>query len=180
METILAFCLGITLSAACGFRIFVPPLAMSIGAIYGDLSLAPGWEWVGTYPALIVFTVATATEVLAYYFPFVDNFLDTIEIPTAVAVGTMLTAANLGELDPVWRYSLALLVGGGTAGIIETFTSATRLASTSLTGGMGNPLVSTTEVMSATTLSILALTLPLLAAGVVLVVLVLAGKKPLP
>jgi hypothetical protein len=36
MEIIIAFCIGITLSAACGFRIFVPPLIMSVGSIYFD------------------------------------------------------------------------------------------------------------------------------------------------
>ncbi|MGK7874093.1 MAG: DUF4126 domain-containing protein [Xenococcaceae cyanobacterium] len=180
METLLALCIGVTLSAACGFRVFIPPLVMSVGSIYGDLPLTPGFEWVGTYPAMIAFGGATAVEIVAYYIPVVDNFLDTIEIPTALAVGTMLTAATLGsEIDPVLKWTIAAIAGGGAAGIVEGFTSVTRLASTSLTGGLGNPLVSTTEALSATVLSILALLVPVLAFIVVVVVLVFGMRKVL-
>ena len=177
METILAFCIGITLSAACGFRVFIPPFIMSLGSIYGDFPLTGGFEWLGTYPAAIALGAATTVEILAYYLPVVDNFLDSIEIPFTIAIGTMLTAASLGEVSPLLKWSLAVIAGGGTAGIVESFTVITRLATTGLTAGLGNSLFSTTEAISATTLSILALTIPLLAAIVVLVVLVLAAKK---
>ncbi|GAB4543379.1 MAG: DUF4126 domain-containing protein [Pleurocapsa sp.] len=177
MEIILALCLGVTLSAASGFRIFLPPLVMSLASLFGDLELSSQFEWLGTYFAAIALGVATVVEILAYYIPVVDNFLDTIEIPTAVAVGTVLTAANLGDIDPVLQWSLAAIAGGGTAGIIETFTSMTRLASTGMTGGMGNFLVATTEALSSAVLSILALTLPFLAAGLVVGLLILAIVK---
>ena len=177
MEVIVALCLGVALSAACGFRVFMPPLAMSLAANYGDFTLSPGLAWIGTYPAMIAFGVATIVEVLAYYIPVVDNLLDMIEIPTAIAVGTVLTAANLGDIDPVLQWSLAAIAGGGTAGIIESATSATRLASTGMTGGIGNIFLATIEALSAAVLSILALTLPLLAAGLVVGLLVFAIAK---
>ena len=177
MEIALALCIGVTLSAACGFRVFLPPLVMSIGSIYGDMPLAPGFEWVGTYPAMIVLGSATAIEIIAYYIPVVDNLLDTIEIPTAIAIGTMLTAATLGDIDPILQWTIAILAGGGSAGIVEGFTSVTRLASTSLTGGFGNSIVSTTEVLSATTLSVLALTAPFIAFIVVVTVLLFGLRK---
>ncbi len=177
MEVIIALCLGVALSAACGFRVFMPPLAMSLAANYGDFTLSPGLAWIGTYPAMIAFSVAAIVEVLAYYIPVVDNLLDMVEIPTAIAVGTILTAANLGELDPVLQWTLAAIAGGGTAGIIETATSATRLASTGITGGIGNIFLATIEALSAAVLSILALTLPLLAAGLVVGLLVFAIAK---
>jgi uncharacterized phage infection (PIP) family protein YhgE len=174
METILALCLGVTLSAASGFRLFIPPLVMSLSALYGDLELSSGFEWLGTYHAAIALGIATIVEILAYYVPVVDNFLDTIEIPTAVAVGTVLTAANLGDIDPVLQWGIAAIAGGSTAGIIETFTAMTRAASTSMTGGTGNFLVATIEALSAGVLSILALTLPLFAVALVIGLLILA------
>ena len=177
MEIILALCLGVTLSAASGFRVFVPPLAVSLAAIYQDLPLASGFEWLGTYPAAIALGIATIVEIVAYYIPVIDNLLDTIEIPTAIAVGTVLTAANLGEVEPVLQWTLAAIAGGGTAGIIEAFTSMTRLASTGMTGGTGNFLVATMEDLSSAILSILALTLPFLAAGLVIGLLILAITK---
>ncbi len=177
MEVVIALCLGIALSAACGFRVFMPPLAMSLAANYGDFTLSPGLAWIGTFPAMLAFGVAAIVEVLAYYIPVVDNLLDMIEIPTAIAVGTVLTAASLGDIDPVLQWSLAAIAGGGTAGIIESATSVTRLASTSMTGGIGNIFLATIEALSAAVLSILALTLPLLAAGLVVGLLVFAIAK---
>ncbi|MDJ0633413.1 MAG: DUF4126 domain-containing protein [Xenococcaceae cyanobacterium MO_188.B29] len=177
IEHFLAFCLGLTLSAAVGFRVFVPPLVMSLGAIHGDLPLASGFEWLGTSPAAIALGFATVIEILAYYIPVVDNLLDTIEIPTAIAVGTILTAASLGDINPIVQWTLAVIAGGGTAGIIDSFTSITRLASTGVTGGMGNPLISTTEALSAAVLSLLALLVPFLAISLVMGLLLLGIKK---
>ena len=177
MEIILALCLGVTLSAASGFRLFVPPLMMSLASLFGDLQLSSGFEWLGTYPAAIALGIATIAEILAYYVPVVDNLLDTIEIPTAVAIGTVLTAANLGDVNPVFQWGIAAIAGGGTAGIIETFTAMTRAASTGITGGTGNFLVATAEALSSGVLSILALTLPFLAAALVIGLLITASVK---
>ena len=176
METLLPLCIGVTLSAACGFRVFIPPLVLSLVSIYGDFPLAPGFEWLGTYPAAIALAGATIAEIVAYYIPVVDNFLDAIEIPTVLIVGTMLTAASLGDTEPILKWTLAVIAGGGTAEVVQGFTTVTRLASTGLTGGMTNSLVSTTEALSATTLSILALTVPVLA-GIVVVFLLIFGLK---
>ena len=177
MEIILALCLGVTLSAASGFRLFVPPLALSLAALYGDLELSSGFSWVGTYPTAIALGIATVVEILAYYIPVVDNLLDTVEIPTAVAIGTLLTAANLGDVNPLLQWSLAAIAGGGTAGIIETFTAMTRVASTGMTGGTGNFLVATAEALSSGVLSILALTILPLGVALVIALLILAIVK---
>lgn len=177
MEIILALCLGITLSAAAGFRLFLPPLVMSIASLSGNLELSSGFEWVGTYPTAIALGIATIAEILAYYVPVVDNFLDTVEIPTAVAIGTLLTAANLGDANPLLQWSVAAIAGGGTAGLIETFTAMTRAASTGITGGTGNFLVATTEALSSGVLTILAFTLPLFAAALVIGLIIIAGVK---
>jgi len=86
MDVLLSLCLGIALSAASGFRIFIPPLAMSLAANFGDYNLSPQFEWLGTTPALMALGLATVVELLAYYIPVVDNVLDSIELPTAIAV----------------------------------------------------------------------------------------------
>lgn len=180
MDILFALCIGVTLSAACGFRIFVPPLVMSAGAIYGDFTLGEDFAWMGTYPALIAFGAATIAEVLAYYIPVVDNFLDTIEIPTAIAIGSVIMSASIGavaELDPLLQWAIAIAAGGSTAGIIESFTVVTRGASTAMTGGMANPVMSTMEVLSAGVLSLLALFLPLLAIVIVFGILGFALKR---
>jgi len=70
MEMILAVITGIGLSAACGFRIFVPLLVLSVATKYGYLGLAPGFEWIGGSYAIIAFASATVLEVIAYYIPW--------------------------------------------------------------------------------------------------------------
>ena len=176
MDILLALCLGIALSAACGFRVFIPPFAMSLAAVHGNFELSPQFAWLGTYPATIALGVATVVEILAYYIPVIDNLLDTIEIPIAIAVGIILTAAIVGDLDSILQWSLAV-VGGGAAGIIGVATTIIRLASTGLTGGVGNIGLATIEMLSAAVLSLLALTLPLLAIAIVIGLLIFAVTK---
>lgn len=176
MDILLALCLGIALSAACGFRVFIPPFAMSLAAVSGNYELSPQFAWLGTYPATIALGVATVVEVLAYYIPVVDNLLDTIEIPIAIAVGIILTAAIVGDVGSILQWSFAV-VGGGAAGIIGIATTIIRLASTGLTGGVGNIGLATIEVLSAAVLSLLALTVPLLAIAIVLGLLIFAVTK---
>src|SRR5438874_3598888 len=93
METILSICAGIGLAAACGFRVFVPLLVVSIAALSGHLHLLPSFQWLGTYPALLALSVATALEIGGYYIPWLDHLLDTIATPAAVIAGTLLSAS---------------------------------------------------------------------------------------
>ncbi|VEP15910.1 conserved membrane hypothetical protein [Hyella patelloides LEGE 07179] len=177
MEIIIALCLGITLSAACGFRVFVPPLVMSLATIYGHIPLSSGFEWLGTTEAAIALAIATTLEISAYYIPFVDNLLDAVQIPLAVGIGTVITAATLGHTDPVLQWTLAAIAGGGTAGIMGTLASFTRLASTGVTGGLGNFIVATIEAVGSILLSLLGIAFPLWTALIVLGLLIFAITK---
>ncbi|MBF2002411.1 MAG: DUF4126 domain-containing protein [Synechococcales cyanobacterium C42_A2020_086] len=174
MEPLLNLMLGMGLSAACGFRVFVPFLVMSLAAQSGYLSLAPGFEWVGSQAALTMFAVATLLEVAGYYIPWLDELLDVVATPTAIVAGTLTTAAVTTEMNPMLQWTLAALVGGGAAGITQGLTDITRLASTVTTGGLGNPLLSTMELVTSATLSVLAILLPVLAALLVMGVLLFA------
>ena len=174
MEVIVGLCLGITLSAACGFRVFVPPLAMSLAALYGHFPLSSNFAWLGTSEAAIALGLATVLEFSAYYIPIVDNLLDTVQVPVAVGIGTVITAATLGHSDPVLQWTLAVVAGGGTAGLMGTLASFTRLASTGVTGGLGNFIVATIEAIGSISLSILGLSFPLWTAAIVLGVLAIA------
>ena len=178
MEIILALGLGITLSAASGFRLFLPLLALSLTTLYGDLELASSFSWLGTYPVAIALAIATVVEIIAYCIPVIDNLLDTIEIPVAVTIGTLLTAATLKDVNSLYLWwGLSIIAGGGTAGIIATFTALTRLIFTGVTAGTGNFLVAITEALSSGVLSILALTILPLAVAIVIGLLILAIAK---
>src|SRR5262249_41636214 len=169
METLLSICLGIGLSAACGFRVFVPLLVMSIASLSGHLTLAHGFEWIGTYPALVTFAVATAVEIGAYYIPWLDNLLDTIATPAAIVAGIGVSASMVTDVSPFLKWSLAIIAGGTTAGLVQGTTVVARGFSTAGTGGLANPLLATIELGGALFTSVFALVAPLLAAILIVV-----------
>jgi hypothetical protein len=177
METILSLCVGIGLSAACGFRVFVPLLITSIAAYSGHLSLSPGFAWIGTSPALITFSVATALEVAGYYVPWVDNFLDSLATPAALVAGTMITASMITDVSPFLKWSLAVVAGGGAAGVVQASTVFARAASTVGTGGLGNPVFATAELGGSIFTALLALVAPVLAVVLLVVLLAVVARK---
>jgi hypothetical protein len=167
MEIILSIFVGIGLAAAVGFRIFIPFLIVSIAAYTGNLQLSTYFAWIGTLPALILFAVATVTEIFSYYIPWVDNILDAINHPLAIFAGIILSGAVVTDFPPLIKWSLALIAGGGVAGTIHAATGLIRLKSSVVTGGIGNPVVSTAEAGSSIALSTIAIFIP--AAAVIIV-----------
>jgi hypothetical protein len=177
LETITSILLGFGLSAATGFRIFIPFLVASVASITGYLPLSHSFEWIGTYPALIAFGVATIFEIAAYYIPWFDNLLDSIATPAAFIAGAILMVAVVSGLSPLAKWALAIIAGSGAAGIVQTGTTLTRAASTATTGGLANPVVSTVEAGSSFGLSLLAILLPVIAGLITIVLLFWLSSK---
>lgn len=176
-ETILSLCLGLALSAACGFRVFVPLLVVNLAARAGWVDLSGELAWMGETPALWTFAVATVLEIGAYYVPWLDNFLDSVATPAAVVSGAVVTASVVADVDPALKWMLAVIAGGGVAGIVQTATVGGRVLSTITTAGLANPLVATLELFSSFFLSILALIAPILVAMFVLALLLLLWRR---
>ena len=177
METLFSVSAGVGLSAACGFRVFVPLLVMSIASLSGHLPLAHGFEWIGTYPALVSFAVATCVEVLGYYIPWVDHALDTIATPAAIMAGTLVSASLVTDVGPFWKWSLAIIAGGGSAGLVQGTTVVVRGASLAGTAGLANPLVATLELAGSVVTSILAIVVPFLVLALLAIFLIVFGRK---
>jgi len=171
-ETVVLVCVGVGLAAACGFRVFVPMLILAIAAKAEYVTLSEGFQWIGAWPAIIAFAVATAFEIGAYYLPWLDNLLDTIATPTATIAGVVVAAACVYDMDPLLKWSLAVIAGGGAAGTIKIGLAGIRLGSTTTTAGTGNFLVATFEWMASIVMSVLAVFLPILAAIIALVLTV--------
>lgn len=172
-ETIASLCLGLGLAASVGFRVFLPLLALSLASHFNVIPVGESWQWVSSTPAIIVFAFASLLEILGFYIPFVDNLLDSIAVPTAAMAGTAVMASTAMDIDPLWKWALAIIAGGGTAGIIKGSNATTRFASTTTTGGLANPAVATTETVAAAGLS--ALSIYLLPVAVIIVLLLLIG-----
>src|SRR5687767_599179 len=174
---LLSICVGLGLSAACGFRIFVPLLVTSIAAHAGHLNLASNFQWIGSTEALTAFSLATALGVGAYYIPWLDNFLDTVATPAAVVAGTMVTASMITDVSPFLKWSLAVVAGGGVAGAVQATTVLARGLSLTGTGGLANPLVATAELGGSILTAIAAVVAPFLAVGLIVLVAGIAGYK---
>ena len=176
-QYVVAGALGLGLAACSGFRVFVPLLAASLAYHTGYLTPAPGFAWLGTWAALLTLATATVAEIVGYYVPLVDHLLDSLTTPASFVAGTILMTSALPHLDPTLRWTLGILVGGGTAGLVQTGTALLRGASTVTTAGLGNPVLATVENTAAIGGVALTLLLPLVAAGlVVLLVLFILSR----
>ena len=167
METAVSIALGVGLAAAVGFRVFLPLLVASIAAYSGYLHLDANFAWLGSLTAVTMLAVAAVIEVLAYYVPAVDNLLDSITAPLALVAGTVVSAAVITDLPPLIKWSTAIIAGGGVAAITQGVTTLVRAKSTAFTAGLGNPVVSTIEMIAAVVIALLALIAPLVAIALV-------------
>ncbi|SFC38683.1 DUF4126 domain-containing protein [Spirosoma endophyticum] len=177
LEWIMSACIGVGLAACCGFRVFVPLLIASVATKLGFVGTMAGFEWLSEWPALIGLSVATIFEIGSYYIPWLDNFLDTLATPASIMAGTLVSTSFFHIDTPVLQWGLGLILGGGSAGIVQAGTSLLRMGSTMTTGGIANPVVATGENIASFGLSLFTIFLPLIAIVIIgLVMLFIIGR----
>ena len=179
LELGLSLGIGVGLAAAAGLRVFLPLLMLGIAGRLDLLQVTGGFEWLASTAAIVALAIATIFEISAYYVPVLDNFLDAIAGPLAVMAGVVSTASVLVDLPPAARWSIAIVAGGGTAGIVQTVTTVARLKSTAFTAGFGNFALATLELAGSFLASLVAILAPFIALlGVVFVIaLVLLARR---
>jgi hypothetical protein len=177
---ILAALMGISLAAASGFRVFLPPffLSLSIRADFVEVDLVgTSFEFFETTPAIIILGVASMAEFAAYYVPWVDNLLDSIASPAAIMAGIGMTAIVMEGSDPVVQWVIAIIAGGGASATIQGATVSTRGLSSTFTFGYANSLVATSENVASVALTIVALLAPLVAGVFAIVIIFLMVRR---
>src|SRR5512136_886947 len=179
-ETILSFLLGIGLSAAVGFRVFVPMLIVSLASMVGVITLSPGFQWMSTPVAALVFGVATLVEALGFLIPWVSNALDGIATPAATVAGVILMAAVLTDMHPLARWTLSIIAGGGVALTVQGATVVMRAVAAGATGGVANPVVAILEAVGALMVTITTIIIPLIMGILVLTVVLLLLRVVIP
>ncbi len=180
MEALLSLLIGVGLSAACGFRVFVPLLIMSIASHTGHLTLSSSFQWIGSDVALVAFSLATALEIGAFYIPWLDNLMDSVATPAAIVAGTIVTAAMVSDMSPFLKWTLAVIAGGGAAGLVQTGTVLVRGVSTATTGGFANPIFATLELGGAFLTSTMAIWIPVVTVTILFLCALLIYKKLIP
>jgi hypothetical protein len=169
--------LGIGLAAATGFRIFIPLLLVGLAARFDVLPVGESFAWLESTPALLTLGTAAVLEALAYYVPGVDHALDVLAGPATLLAGIVASAAVMTDIPPAIMWPVAIIAGGGAAGLTKGSTALLRAKSGVATGGLANPVVSTVETFGATVLSILAIAVPLLCFVAVVAMLWWAARK---
>ena len=176
---LMAILMGISLSAASGFRVFLPPFLLSIVARFDliwflDLNLAgTQFEFFTSTLAIIILGIATIAEFAGYYVPWIDNSLDTIATPASILAGIAMTAIVLEGTDPIIQWAIAVVAGGGVSATIQSATVTTRGLSSTFTFGLGNSAVATGENVASVGLTLIAILIPFISAFVVILVVVL-------
>jgi Domain of unknown function (DUF4126) len=163
LDTLIELMLAISLSAAAGFRVFVPLLALSAAAVLGHVDLPANFDWIENPQALGLFAIASVLEIIGYSIPWMDHVLDVLATPAAIITGTIVAASVAPEMDPLVKWTLALAAGGGTAGLTKGLMNILRATSTAVSGGLTNPIFSALELLAAAALSALAITVPVVA-----------------
>jgi hypothetical protein len=162
IESLIGIALGIGLAAATGFRIFIPLLLVGLAARFDMLPLGDGFQWLATTPALLTLGTAAVLETLGYYIPGVDHALDVLAGPATLLAGIVASAAVMTEVPPAVLWPVAVIAGGGAAGLTKASTALLRAKSGVATGGLANPIVSTIETVGATGITLLAIAVPVL------------------
>mgnify|MGYP002073007942 FL=1 len=178
MEIFLSICVGLGIAAATGFRIFLPMLVGNIASLLGWYHFSDSFQWMGSWTAFAILISETVAEIVAYYVPFLDNLLDKIALPLAIGAGTLVSTSVMSDqmAEPL-KWGLGLVAGGGAAGLIHAAMGMLRLGSSAGTAGTANPIVTTGENGAAATVSILSFIIPIVMAGLVLLLLYFILKK---
>jgi len=176
---IMATLMGISLAAASGFRVFLPPFLLSLAARFNvvwflDIDLiGTQFEFFTSTLSIVVLGIATVAEFAAFYAPWIDNALDTIATPASIMAGVAMTAIVLEGNDPIIQWAIAIIAGGGVAATIQSATVATRGLSSTFTFGLGNSAVATGENVASVALTLIAILIPFLSALFVLLIVAL-------
>jgi Domain of unknown function (DUF4126) len=160
-----------SLSGAAGLNAWIPLLAAGLLDRAGQLQLAAPYDALATTPGLIVLGVLFVLDFFGDKVPAVDHLLHAIGSVVHPASGAVLFAGSAETPTDVPSIVLFAL-GAVTAGSLHATRATVRPASTTLTAGAGNPVLSLLEDVTSVALSLLAVLAPLV--GVLLLLVVVA------
>ena len=170
--------LAVGLAACAGLRAWLPLLLAGGLARAGLLTLGPSFAFLSTNRALILFGVATVIEIVGDKVPAVDHALDMLSTVLRPAAGSLLAASVMWEVrDPLTALAVGVAIGAPSALVPHAAKTVLRAASTTLTGGLANPLISVLEDILALAMFIFTIVVPLLAATALLLVAIFVLRR---
>lgn len=161
---VLALFLGLGLSASTGLNTFLPLLLLSAAARFhiAGITLGQKFDWLSSDVAIIVLIIACIVELVGDKVPAVDHFLDAFGTFVRPIAGSVATASVLTGVDPTVAAIVGVILGAPTSFGFHALKAGTRAASTTMTFGCANPLISLVEDLLSLALSAVAIFVPLL------------------
>jgi hypothetical protein len=160
-EALPAVAMAIALAACAGLRAWLPLLLAGGLARAGWLELGESFRFLASDQALILFGIATLLEIAADKIPALDHALDAVSTVLRPAAGALLAASVLGRWsDPLTALALGIVVGAPSSLVPHAAKSTLRAASTALTAGLANPVLSFLEDALAVVMFVLAVLVP--------------------
>jgi hypothetical protein len=162
------------LSGAAGLNAWIPLLALGALGRAGQVDLAAPYDALSSTPGLIVLGILFAADFVGDKVPAVDSLLHaagSVVHPVAGAIAFAGPADVPTDLPSLVLFALGAVV----AGSLHATRATIRPASTTLTAGAGNPLLSLAEDAASAALSVLAVLVPILGAVSLLAVVALAA-----
>jgi hypothetical protein len=151
------------LSASAGLNAYIPLLMVAVVArLWPDvIRLSQPFDMLTSWWAIAILVALVCIEVLADKVPLIDHANDLIGTIVRPVSGAILFAASTGSvefIDPRLGFALGFFVAGTTHAAKAT----ARPLVTASTGGMGNPVVSTIEDVTAFFTSLFAILAPII------------------
>ena len=161
------------LSGAAGLNAWIPLLAAGLFDRAGQLQLAEPYDVIATTPGLIVLGTLFVLDFVGDKVPAIDSLLHAVGSIVHPASGAIVFAGPAEA--PTDIPSIVLFALGATvAGSLHATRATVRPASTTLTAGAANPVLSLGEDLSSAVLSVAAVLAPLLGLLLLMVVAVTA------
>jgi hypothetical protein len=175
MEALRTLAILLPLGLSSGINLYATILVAGLTIRLGLVHNVPGGlDVLGTWPVIAVAGVLFVIEFLADKVPFVDNAWDVLHTLIRPIGATLLGWAALSQADPVVGV-LGALAMGSVALVSHTAKAGTRVALNvaSPLENISNTGLSLAEDAAAGGLAFLAMTYPLIAGGIAVVLLVI-------
>lgn len=161
-ETALGVMTALGLSTAAGLNAYLPLLIVGGLARWTDLiTLDAPYDALAEPGVMAAIAAIAVVDFVGDKVPAIDSVFHAIGLIVAPVAGALVALAATGSdtVDP----AIALVLGVAAAGATHGARSIVRPASTALTGGGGNPVLSLGEDTISTALSFSAVIVPVLA-----------------
>jgi uncharacterized membrane protein len=155
-----SYALAVALSTAAGIRPFLT-IAISAWMMYsGELHPSTQFQWLGSFDVATLLTAVAALEFLADKIPLVDHAMHLTHFAIKPVAAALIAGGTIPASDPQAATYLIMGASALNALGIHTGSVALRAASTSLSFGVANPIVSLVEDVLAVIGIVIAFTLP--------------------